>query len=120
MATQFDTVDEYIAALPPHARSVADSIRQTILTVAPDSVETMSYQMPAFKWQGKYLIHLGAWKKHIGLYPIPKGTAAFEKQVAPYVTGKGTVRLPLEAPIPHDLVRVMVRLRMKEISAHAK
>ena len=119
MATQFDTVDDYIAALPPHARSVADSIRQTIRAVAPDSVETMSYQMPAFKWNGRYLIHFGAWKKHIGLYPIPKGTAVFEKQVAPYVTGKGTVRLPLKDPIPHDLVRAMVTFRMKEISAHA-
>ena len=52
----------------------------------------------------------------IGLYPIPKGTPAFEKQVAPYVAGKGTVRLPLRDPIPHDIVRAMVTFRMKEIA----
>ena len=120
MATQFDSVDAYVAALPPQARSVADSIRQTIRIAAPDSVEAISYQMPCFKWKGQYLIHFGAWKKHIGLYPIPKGTPAFEQQVSPYVTGKGTVRLPLEDPIPHDLVRAMVTFRMKEISAHAE
>ena len=119
MTTHFDTVDDYFDALPPHARSVADSIRQTIRSVAPDAIETMSYQIPAFKWRGKYLIYFGAWKKHIGLYPIPKGTAAFEKQVAPYVTGKGTVRLPLNDPIPHDLVRAMVTFRMSEILAQA-
>ena len=117
MAKEFDTIDEYIATLPPHARSVAESIRQTIRLTAPDCVETISYQMPAFKWNGKNLIHFGAWKTHIGLYPIPKGTPSFAKQVAPYVAGKGTVRLPLRDPIPHDIVRAMVTFRMKEIAA---
>lgn len=119
MATRFDTIDEYIAALPPPARSVPESIRQTIRLAAPDCVETISYQMPGFKWNGKKLIHFGAWKTHIGLYPIPKGTPPFAKQVAPYVAGKGTLRLPLRDPIPHDIVRAMVTFRMKEIAAHS-
>ena len=103
LATQFDNVDDYIAALPPHARSVADSIRQTIRTAAPDAVETMSYQMPAFKWQGKSLIHFGAWKKHIGLYPLPAMDDGLARDVAPYRGTESTLRLPLD-DVPFELV----------------
>ena len=117
MENQYATIDDYIAALPTNVQSVVDSIRQTVKKVAPDSVEAISYQMPSFKWKGKYLIHFGAWKNHIGMYPIPAGTPEFQHDVAPYAAGKGTVRFPLRTPIPHDIVRAMVTFRMKEISA---
>lgn len=113
----YATIDEYIDALPPEVQPVVDAIRQTVRDAAPGAVEAISYQMPSFKWKGKNLIHFGAWKHHIGLYPIPAGTPAFAKKVAPYIAGKGTVRFLLRDPIPHDIVRTMVTLRMKEITA---
>jgi uncharacterized protein YdhG (YjbR/CyaY superfamily) len=75
--------------------------------------------MPCFKWKGKSLIHFGAWKRHIGIYPIPSGTAEFEMRIEPYVKGKGTVQFSLRTPIPLDIVRTMVTLRMNEIAAHS-
>ena len=115
MAKQYETIDD-IDALPVDVQPIVDSIRQTVRLASPDSLEAISYQMPSFKWKCKYLIHFGAWKNHIGLYPIPAGTPAFDKQVAPYVAGKGTVRFPLRKPIPHDVVRAMVSFRMREIA----
>jgi putative acetyltransferase len=117
MAKQFDTIDDYIQSLPTDVQQIVESIRQTVRTAAPDSVETIAYQMPTFKWKGKSLIHFGAWKDHIGIYPIPAGSATFEKKLSKYTSGKGTVRFPIREPIPHDIVRAMVTLRMKEISA---
>jgi uncharacterized protein YdhG (YjbR/CyaY superfamily) len=113
---QFATIEEYIDSLPMVVRPVVESLRETVRVAAPDAVEAISYQMPCFKWRGKYLIHFGAWKHHIGVYPIPAGPPAFDKKVAPYLAGKGTVRFLLRDPIPHDIVRAMVKLRMKEIS----
>ncbi|MEO8696801.1 MAG: DUF1801 domain-containing protein [Acidimicrobiales bacterium] len=119
MPQQFATIDEYIDSLPAAVRPIVDSIRATVRTAVPDAVEDISYQMPCFKWRGNNLIHFGAWKNHIGVYPIPAGTPAFEKKVAPYIAGKGTLRFPLRDPIPHDIVRAMVALRMKEIATSA-
>jgi uncharacterized protein YdhG (YjbR/CyaY superfamily) len=115
--TKLNTIDEYVDSLPVAVRPAIEAIRETVRSAAPDAVEAISYQMPCFKWRGKYLIHFGAWKNHIGVYPIPAGTPAFQKKVAPYLAGKGTVRFPLRDPIPLDIVRDMVTLRMKEISA---
>ena len=117
MATQFRTIDEYIDTFPEDVQQILETIRQTVKRAAPDSTETISYQMPTFKWNGESLIHFGAWKHHIGLYPIPAGTAEFDKELAPYVTGKGTVRFLIREPIPHNLVHAMVTFRMKAIAA---
>ena len=116
MATQFRTIDEYIDTFPEDVQQILESIRHTVKEAAPESTEAISYQMPTFKWNGEPLIHFGAWKHHIGLYPIPAGTAEFEKELAPYVKGKGTVRFPIREPIPHNLVRAMVTFRMKAIT----
>jgi uncharacterized protein YdhG (YjbR/CyaY superfamily) len=73
--------------------------------------------MPVFQRDGTYVVYLGGWKKHIALYPIPKGSAAFEKAVAPYRDEKATLRFPLDRPIPHALVARVVRARLKELAA---
>jgi uncharacterized protein YdhG (YjbR/CyaY superfamily) len=119
VAPQFETIEEYIESRPSSVRPLLESIRETIRATAPDAVETISYQMPCFKWKGKSLIHFGAWKRHIGIYPIPSGTAEFETRIEPYVKGKGTVQFSLRTPIPLDIVRTMVTLRMNEIAAHS-
>ena len=113
MAKEFDTIDEYIAALPPHARSVAESIRQTIRLTAPDCVETISYQMPAFRQHG-ILVYFAAWKKHIGLYPPISGDKAVEKAVARYAGPKGNLQFPLDEPMPLTLIERIVKLRVKQ------
>src|SRR3972149_1597693 len=110
---QFKTVDEYIKTFPPDVQSILEKMRQTIRKSAPEAVEAISYQMPTFKLNGN-LVHFAAFKHHIGLYPAPSGIEAFEKELSPFVGGKGSVRFPLDKPIPFDLVDKIVAFRVKE------
>ena len=111
---QFKTIDAYIQTFPKDVQAILQKVRQTIQKAAPDAVETISYQMPTFKLNGKGLVYFAAYEKHIGFYPIPSGMKAFEKQLAPYKQGKGSAQFPIDQPIPYDLVRRIVVFRAKE------
>src|SRR5882724_8880027 len=93
-------IDEYIAGFPIDVQEMLDKIRMTIRKAAPDAEETISYQIPTFTLKGKYLVYFAAFKKHIGLYPAPRGNEKFKKELSVYEGGKGTVRFPLDKPIP--------------------
>jgi len=103
------TIDSYIAALDEPARSMSEQLRQTIRAAAPEAVEDIKYAMPAFKLGGRNAVYFAVWKKHIGLYPIYRGDAAFEAQVGPYRAAKDTVKLMLDRPLPLDLITLIVR-----------
>jgi uncharacterized protein YdhG (YjbR/CyaY superfamily) len=106
-------IDEYIASFPPEVQSVLAKIRSTIRAAAPDAVEKISYQMPAFALKG-VLIYFAAFKEHIGLYPPVKGDAKLRAEVARYATEKGNLRFPLDEPIPFPLIKKVVEFRLKE------
>ncbi len=111
---QFKTIDEYIKASPKDVQSILQRLRLTIQKAAPEAIETISYQMPTFKLNGKGLVYFAAFKNHIGFYPIPSGIEAFKKELSRYKQGKGSVQFPIDKPIPYDLVRRIVRFRAKE------
>jgi uncharacterized protein YdhG (YjbR/CyaY superfamily) len=111
-------IDGYISQLPADVRDVFEKVRQTIRRAAPDAVEKISYQMPAFKQHG-ILVYFAAWKEHIGLYPPISGDKALEKAVARYAGPKGNLKFPLDEPIPHGLIERIVRLRVKQDAAKA-
>src|SRR5262245_19223243 len=108
------TIDAYIAAFPPEVQALLQQIRQVIHETIPGLGETISYSMPTFTLDGRYLIYFGAYKKHIGLYPAPTGVEEFQEAVALYGGGKGTLKFPLDKPIPFDLIRRVVRFRATE------
>ena len=103
MASRFASVDEYISALPDDVRSLMEQVRRSIHTVVPDIGETISYSMPTFTLDGTPLVHVAAWKKHIGLYPLPAMDDDLARDVAPYRGTESTLRLPLDA-LPFDLL----------------
>ena len=113
-------VDEYIARFPKEVRESLQKIRRTIKRAAPAAEEKISYQIPAFTWKGKYLVYFAAYKRHVGLYPVPAGDASFKAAVAPYRSGKGTLRFPLDEPLPLGLITKVVKFRMKSISSDLK
>jgi uncharacterized protein YdhG (YjbR/CyaY superfamily) len=90
-----------------------EKIRATIRKAAPDAQETISYQMPTFKFHGN-LVHFAAFKKHIGFYPIPSGIEAFKDDLSAYKQGKGSVQFPLEETIPYELISRIVKFRVEE------
>ncbi len=114
MKQQYNTIDEYVKTFPEDVQKILEKMRQTIHRAAPGAVEAISYQMPTFKLNGKNLVHFAAFKNHIGFYPQPSGTAAFQKELSPYKTGKGSIQFPLDKPVPYDLVEKIVILRAKE------
>lgn len=111
---EWKTIDEYIGAFPKDVQGILQRIRKTIRNAAPEAVETISYQMPTFKLNGKGLVYFAAYEKHIGFYPIPSGMKAFERELSPYKQGKGSVQFPIDKPIPYGLVRKIVVFRAKE------
>ncbi len=110
---QFQTIDEYIAAQPKNVQSVLQEIRQTINGAAPEAEETISYRMPAFELNG-ILVWFAAFKHHVGFYPKVSAIKAFKEKLGKYKVGKGTIQFQLSQPIPYELLKEIVKFRVKE------
>jgi len=117
---KFRTIDEYIESFPENVQDILEKLRDTIRKTAPGAAESISYQMPTFKLDRKRLLYFSAWKNHIGFYSVPIGDAAFRKELSPYSGEKGSLRFPMDKPIPYDLVKKIVMFRMGEIQQKRK
>jgi uncharacterized protein YdhG (YjbR/CyaY superfamily) len=112
------TIDAYIAGCPSKVQSILHRIRHSVQDIAPEAEEMISYRMPAFR-QGSMLIYFAAFKNHIGIFPPVRGDAKLERAVARYSGAKGNLRFPLDEPIPYDLIKRIVKLRLKQATAKA-
>lgn len=110
----FKSIDEYIGTFPEDLQKILEELRGTIKSAAPEAEETISYNIPTFKMNGRYLIYFAGWKNHISLYPIPVGSEAFNKQIAKYAEGKGTLKFPIDKPLPLKLITKIVKLKVAE------
>jgi uncharacterized protein YdhG (YjbR/CyaY superfamily) len=110
---QYKSIDEYIAGFPENIQNILQNLRHVIHEAAPDAQETISYSMPAFRLNG-ILVYFAAFKDHIGFFPTSSGVSAFTKELAPYDVSKGTIRFPLNKPIPDGLVAKIVKFRVRE------
>jgi uncharacterized protein YdhG (YjbR/CyaY superfamily) len=115
--TDYKSIDEYLKTHPKEVQDILQKVRTLIQKTVPNATEAISYQIPAFKLNGKNLIHFAGWKEHISCYPVPNGSAAFNKKIAPYVAGRGTVKFLLKNPIPYDLIEEIVKYRLKAHTA---
>jgi uncharacterized protein YdhG (YjbR/CyaY superfamily) len=106
-------IDEYIAGFPKHVQEILEKIRMTIRKAAPDAEEIIKYQIPTFTLKGN-LVHFGAFKKHIGFYPAPSGIEEFKEELSVYEGAKGSIKFPLDKPIPFELISKIVKFRVKE------
>lgn len=101
-------VDEYVAALAPEVAERMEAIRSLVGASVPDAGEKISYKMPAFTLAGRPFLHAAAWKRHIGLYPIPIGDDEFETAVASHRTTKDTLQLRHAEPMPVELLTTII------------
>lgn len=110
------TVEDYLAHLPDDRRAAMEGMRAAIRRAAPDdAVELISYQMPAFKTHGRFLVSYAAFQRHYSLFPASDAViTGLGDDIAPYLAGKGTIRFPADAPIPLELVERIVRIRATE------
>jgi uncharacterized protein YdhG (YjbR/CyaY superfamily) len=118
-STAPQNIDEYITGFPQDVQAILEKIRRTIKKAAPKAEETISYQMPTFMLKGHYLVYFAAYKQHIGFYPAPIENAELKEAMSDYQSGKGTLKFPLDKPIPIGLISKIVKFRVKENLARA-
>jgi uncharacterized protein YdhG (YjbR/CyaY superfamily) len=116
MKTPFPNIDEYISSFPSETQEILKEIRTIIKNTVPNAEETISYGMPTFKLNGRYLVYFAAFKNHIGFYATPTGHAAFQERLSVYKQGKGSVQFPINKPMPWALITDIVKFRIEETS----
>lgn len=107
-------VDKYISSFPKETQEKLNQIRKIIKDVAPDAEEYISYQIPAFKINGKYLVYFAGWKNHLSLYPIPAGDEKYREDIKEYTAGKGTLKFSLDKELPIEIIKKTTEFRIKE------
>jgi uncharacterized protein YdhG (YjbR/CyaY superfamily) len=107
------THDDYLAAVTEDKRGALQKLRKTIKMAAPKAEECISYQLPAFRLNGKFLVAYGAATNHCAFYP-GSTAKALKEELKSYDTSKGTIRFSANEPLPSALVRKLVKLRIEE------
>jgi uncharacterized protein YdhG (YjbR/CyaY superfamily) len=110
---KLQTHDDYLAHVSADKRVALQKLRRAIKAAAPKAEECISYQLPAFRLNGKFLVAYGAAANHCAFYP-GSVIMGLESELKNYDTSKGTLRFPAEKPLPATLVRKLVRLRVLE------
>jgi uncharacterized protein YdhG (YjbR/CyaY superfamily) len=109
----YQSIDQYISTFPAHVQQILENIRSTIKAAAPDAEEKISYQMPTFAQEGN-VIHFAAFTNHIGIYPAPSGIEEFKEDLSIYQGAKGSIRIPIDSPMPLELISRIVKFRVTE------
>jgi uncharacterized protein YdhG (YjbR/CyaY superfamily) len=108
------TIDEYLAPLSKEKRSTLEKLRRAIKSAAPKAEECISYQIPGFRLDGRLLVSFGAATNHCAFYPGAHPINAHKDELKAYDTSKGTLRFPVDSPLPATLVRKLVKTRIAE------
>ena len=119
--TSFKSVDEYMSSQPAAVRRVLQRVRGAIRQVLTRAEEAISYQIPAYKRDGRAVLYFAGWKQHYSLYPATgRLAAAFIDELAPYELSKGTIRFSLSRPIPVKLIARIAKFRAQEAAGREK
>src|SRR5664279_882270 len=110
---KYSSIDEYISGFPEETQKLLMQVRASIQEAAPEAAETISYGIPTFTLAGN-LVHFAAFKNHIGFYPTSSGIEKFKEELSIYETAKGSVKFPIDEPLPLGLISKIVKFRVKE------
>jgi uncharacterized protein YdhG (YjbR/CyaY superfamily) len=119
--TDFKNVDQYLASVPAETKRILTVVRQTIRRAVPGAEEVISYQLPAYKLSGGWVLYFGGFKDHFSLSCPPPFTVfeRFKKELAPYVVTKSAIRFPLDRPVPTKLIADIAKFRAEEAAKRA-
>ncbi|MES2087586.1 MAG: DUF1801 domain-containing protein [Patescibacteria group bacterium] len=116
----YKDIDSYIQGYPKKVQMLLKQMRATIKKAGPKTEEAISYGIPTFKFQKKNLVHFGGFKDHVSFFPGSAGVEKFKKELAPYVTSKGTIQFSLDKKLPLTLVAKIVKFRVAQSSMSNK
>lgn len=113
----FMSVDDYIAAQPEAVQVALNRVRSTIRKALPKAQEVVSYNIPAYKVNGRAVIYFAGWKQHFSIYPTTANlVSTFQEDLAPYEISKGTIRFPLSERVPVKLIERIAKFRAREVA----
>lgn len=120
--TDFKSADEYIATFPAEMQKILKTVRKTIQTAVPDADEVISYQIPAYKYKGGWVLYFSGYKNHYSLSCPPPFTVfeKFKKELSRYGVSKSAIKFPLDEPVPVKLITDIAKFRAKEIDGKKK
>ncbi|NLD38729.1 MAG: hypothetical protein GX654_17850 [Desulfatiglans sp.] len=107
-------IDRYISNFPKDVQGILKKIRDIISKAAPDADEAIKYGIPTFVLN-ENLIHFAGYKRHIGFYPTPSAIEKFRDELSEYEKSKGSIKFPLDKPVPYDLIKKIVKYRVGEV-----
>ena len=113
-------IDDYIQSFPEEVQALLQQIRAAIKKDAPGAEERISYGIPTFNLNGRYLIYFAGFKNHVSIYPAPRENESFKEKLAAYKGGKGTVQFPINKPLPLALISQIIKFKVKENKANLK
>lgn len=108
------SIDDYLSRLTSDKRAGLQKVRRAIKAAAPKAEECISYQIPAFRLDGKVLVWFAAMKNHCSFFPGAAAIEEYAAELAKYETSKGTIRFDCDDPLPATLIRKLVRARIAE------
>ena len=109
----FKNIDEYVASFPESTQVLLTKLRNEIKNAGPELTEGISYGIPTFYLNGKYLVYFAGFKNHVSIYPAT--TSAVDKAgLNSYKVSKGTLQFPLDKPIPFKKITIFVHERINE------
>lgn len=109
----YTTVDEYLENFSGETRKKLNTIRQMIKKEIPNGEESISYGIPTIKIDGKYVIYFAGYENHVSLYPLPKAEE-LQEAIKPYIAGKGTLKFPLNKPLPLELIEKVIKAKLED------
>jgi len=112
--SKITTIDEYIDASPQEVQSTLKTLKKLVKEELPDAEESISYGIPTFKMNEKFVIYFAGYKDHVSLHPTTEALEKTIKEVLPYKTGKGTLQFKLDKPLPLPLIKKIVKFKLKE------
>jgi len=115
--TDYQSVDQYLKQQSDLAQKQLERVRRAIQKAVPRAEEVISYQIPAFKLDGRALLYFAGWKEHYSLYPATAGVVArFGKELKGHLVSKGTLRFALNEPVPSRLIAAIAAQRASEVA----
>ena len=111
----FSTVDEYIASFPPEIQEKLQTIREHIFKTLPEITESISYNMPAYKFKKKPIIYFAGHLNHLGIYALPNAHEHFKEKLQAYKQGKGSIQISYAKPIPLELITELIHFNLYKI-----